>query len=87
MSEDSPYKFVSLGYHWPTMKSSTVRDGVRIQLEGWQFTYTNAHREMGQWCFGTDEIDAYKNALKRIASMERKYFKRQEAKRVAAVQG
>lgn len=85
MSEDSPYRFVSLGEVYRWAKTSTVRNGVRVELTCWQFTYINSEAERVSWCFGTDEIDAYKDALKRIASMEKKYFKRQETKRVAEV--
>jgi hypothetical protein len=81
MSNDSPYKFVSLGEVLTWVTSSTIRDGVRVPLTSWQFTYINSETERNSWCFGTDEIDAYKDALRRIANMEKKYFKRQEAKR------
>ena len=79
-NQDSPYKFVSLEERLLYIVSSTMRQGKRVELTGWRFIYANAQGQKDSWCFGTDEIDAYRYALKQIAKMEKKYFKRQEQK-------
>jgi hypothetical protein len=86
-SNASPYAFVSLEERLKYVVSSTMRQGKRVELTGWRFLYVNAERQRESMCFGIDELDAYQYALRLIAKMEKQYFKRQEAKHVAAVQG
>lgn len=86
-SNASPYAFVSLDERYHYLDYKTRRKGTQVQIMCWYFTYTRADGDKISYCFGIDELDAYRDALKSIAHMEKQYFKRQEAKHVAAVQG
>lgn len=86
-NRDSPYAFVSLDERYQYLDYKTRRKGTQVQLMCWYFTYTNAQGDKISYCFGTDELDAYRDALKSITHMEKQYFKRQETKHAATVQG